>query len=97
MAKTLTLHTRIEPEVKEKADEILNGLGISTTEAINMFLRQVIRYRGIPLDLRITEDNPAKTNNIGEKRRALFGCMKGKSWVSDDFDAPLDEMWEYME
>ncbi len=53
MAKTLTLHTRIEPDIKEKADAILAELGISTTEAINMFLRQVIRYRGIPLDLRV--------------------------------------------
>ncbi len=48
MAKTLTIHTRIEPEIKEKADAILAELGISTTEAINMFLRQVIRYCGIP-------------------------------------------------
>ena len=36
-------------------------------------------------------------NNIGEKRRAMFGCMKGKMWVSDDFDAPLDDLKEYMD
>ena len=53
MAKTLTLHTRIEPNIKEQADAILNRLGISTAEAINMFLHQVILYRGIPLDLRV--------------------------------------------
>ena len=47
--------------------------------------------------LRISESNVYLTDNIGEKRRALCGCMKGKSWVSDDFDAPLDEMKEYME
>ena len=49
MPKTTTIHTRIEPEVKSEVDSILNELGISTTEAINLFLRQVIRYRGIPL------------------------------------------------
>ncbi|MCL2089005.1 MAG: DUF2281 domain-containing protein [Oscillospiraceae bacterium] len=41
--------------------------------------------------------NTKKFNDIGEKRRSMFGCMKGKSWVSEDFDAPLDELKEYME
>ena len=41
--------------------------------------------------------NKNQTNDIGEKRRAMFGCMKGKMWVADDFDAPLEELKEYME
>ena len=36
-------------------------------------------------------------NDIGEKRRAMFGCMKGRMWIAEDFDAPLEEMREYME
>ena len=41
--------------------------------------------------------NEKQPNTIGEKRRAMFGCMKGKMWISDDFDAPLEELKEYME
>jgi len=41
--------------------------------------------------------NRKQSNDIGEKRRATFGCMKGKSWIADDFNAPLEEMKEYME
>jgi len=41
--------------------------------------------------------NSRQFNDIGEKRRQMFGCMKGKMWVSDDFDAPLDDFKEYME
>jgi antitoxin (DNA-binding transcriptional repressor) of toxin-antitoxin stability system len=26
-----------------------------------------------------------------------FGCCRGQIWMADDFDAPLDEMREYME
>jgi len=26
-----------------------------------------------------------------------FGCMKGKVWMSDDFDEPLEDFKEYME
>ncbi|MCL2773108.1 MAG: DUF2281 domain-containing protein [Oscillospiraceae bacterium] len=41
--------------------------------------------------------NNKNSNDIGEKRRAMFGCMKGKMWIADDFDAPLEEMRKYME
>ena len=74
MPKTLTLHTRIEPEVKEKADIILNELGISTAEAINMFLRQVIRYRGIPLDLRIPNSETITAIREAEQGIGLHKC-----------------------
>jgi hypothetical protein len=30
------------------------------------------------------------------KRRDGFGILKGKIWMADDFDAPLEEMQEYM-
>jgi len=30
-------------------------------------------------------------------RESMFGCMKGKMNVPDDFDAPLEDFKEYME
>ena len=42
MAKTDTLHIRIEPIVKQRAEKTLNDLGLSITDAINVFLNQVI-------------------------------------------------------
>jgi len=44
----------------------------------------------------ITFVEPVKKESIFElpyKR----GCMKGKMWMADDFDAPLDDFKEYME
>lgn len=52
MAKTDTLHIRIEPSVKEKAEETLSELGLSISDAINVFLRQVIINDGIPFEIR---------------------------------------------
>ena len=37
MAKTDTLHIRIEPSVKEKAEETLSELGLSISDAIDVF------------------------------------------------------------
>ena len=74
MAKTTVMHTRIEPEIKEEADAILNSLGISTADAINMFLRQVIRYRGIPLDLRIPNEETIAAIREAENGTDLHKC-----------------------
>ena len=74
MPKTITIHTRIEPEVKSQVDNILNELGISTTEAINLFLRQVIRYRGIPLDLRIPNAETVASIREAEQGIDLHRC-----------------------
>ncbi len=52
MAKTDTLHIRVEPSVKQKAEATLNDLGLSITDAINVFLKQVILNDGIPFEIR---------------------------------------------
>ena len=40
MAKTSNIFARVEPAVKEQAEDILAQLGVSMSNAINMFLRQ---------------------------------------------------------
>ena len=42
MAKSVNLYARIEPNVKEEAENILSTLGISASSAINMFYKQII-------------------------------------------------------
>lgn len=51
--KSANIYARIEPEVKEKAEEILNQLGIPSSLAINMFYKQIILQNGIPFELKI--------------------------------------------
>ncbi|MCL2046961.1 MAG: DUF2281 domain-containing protein [Oscillospiraceae bacterium] len=50
----------------------------------------------------ITFVEPINTNNklantLKRPRAELIGILKDKVWMSDDFDAPLEEMREYME
>ncbi len=44
---------RIEPALKERAERIFAALGLSTSDAIGMFLRQVVLRRGMPFDVSI--------------------------------------------
>ena len=53
MTKTATITTRVEPELKKSAETVLEKLGVNTTDAITMFLNQVVLHRGLPFDVRL--------------------------------------------
>lgn len=59
MAKSANLYVRIEPDVKEQAEEILNALGLSASGAINLFYQQIILNRGLPFAVRLPEPKAA--------------------------------------
>lgn len=59
--KTATVRARIEPELKYDAERILTKLGLSFSEAIELFLRQVKLKRGIPFDIRLPNEITLKT------------------------------------
>jgi len=61
MARIAVINTRVDPEVKSRAQAILNALGIPMSEAISMFLRQVVYKRGIPFELKIPNEITIET------------------------------------
>lgn len=71
MAKTAMITTRVEPELKTDAEKVLKALGISTTEAINLFLSQVRLRKGLPFDVRIPNKTTLKAMKDAEEGRNL--------------------------
>ena len=61
MAKTAQIRARVEPELKEKAEGILLTLGVSPTEAIRLFYRQVVLMGGLPFSVRIPSETTLAT------------------------------------
>lgn len=55
MAKSANVYARIEPEIKEQAEMILNALGIPASNAITMFYKQIILQKGLPFDVKLPE------------------------------------------
>ena len=53
MAKTEMIRARVEPDLKREAGELFSELGLSATEAITLFYRQVTLHRGLPFDVRV--------------------------------------------
>ena len=64
--KSANLYARIEPNVKEKAEDILSTLGISASSAINMFYKQIILQRGLPFEVKIPSSSPVDINTLSE-------------------------------
>ena len=65
--KTAIIHARIEPQTKRKAEGVLKKLGLSPTEAIRIFYRQISLRGGLPFPVAIPNKLTAFTL---EKSRA---------------------------
>lgn len=64
--KTANLYARIEPDVKEQAENILSTLGITASNAINMFYKQIILNRGLPFEVKIPATGPVNVAELTE-------------------------------
>jgi len=53
MDKSATLNLRVNPTVKERAEEVLSKLGIPMSTAIDMYLNQISLTGGIPFDVKL--------------------------------------------
>jgi addiction module RelB/DinJ family antitoxin len=73
MAKTRILRTRIDPDQKAAAENILRRLGVSPTQAISMFYAQIIQQKGLPFSvtLRKTDRIPDGAAGVPEAWKHL--------------------------
>jgi DNA-damage-inducible protein J len=78
MAKNATINMRVDASLKTDVERILQAFGISTTEAINMFLNRVRLSRGIPFSVQMTDD---------EFRRYLAECPIDDEPTSQEADS----------
>ena len=67
MSKSTNLYIRVEPDVKENAETILTQLGIPMSNAVGMFLKQVILRRGIPFDVTLPVAHPLDISMLTEE------------------------------
>ncbi len=66
---TVSTQIRIDEATKKQAMELLEGLGLNLSDAINMFLRQVVLHGGIPFDVKYPKFKPEVMEAMEEARR----------------------------
>jgi addiction module RelB/DinJ family antitoxin len=57
MSETTILRTRIDPRRKARVEKILGQLGMTPTQAVNMFFAQIERRKAIPFAVAVGEDS----------------------------------------
>jgi len=82
MQRTANIYTRIEPELKFRAETVLGQLGIPLSSAIGMFLRQVVMHNGIPFEMKLPVQPPLCLGALS-KEELDAELQKG----IDDFEA----------
>jgi DNA-damage-inducible protein J len=65
--KTSVVHARIEPQTKERVEEILRNLGLTPTEAIRIFYKQISLRGGLPFSVAIP--NKLTVSTLEKSRR----------------------------
>ena len=74
MSKTETIRARVQPELKHKAELIFRKLGLTTTQAITLFYKQVELRKGLPFEVAIPNETTYRTFTNTDAGRDLLVC-----------------------
>ena len=89
--KSANVTARVEPEIKEEAEAILAQLGISASNGINMFYRQIILWRGLPFRPSLPASRPISLEEMTKEEfdakmaRGLAQAKAGEGVPADEF------------
>ncbi len=82
MAKTTTISTRIDPTIKKQAERVFRELGLTSSQAITLFYKQVELQQGLPFIVKIPNDLTAETLETATSRSNI----ESFNTVEDLFD-----------
>jgi len=87
MANT-SMNIRMDSEVKRQAKELFAHFGLDMTTAVNMFLKQSIRQRGIPFSLQLdpfcSDDNQERLAQAAARMERTGGTVHEITEADDD-------------
>lgn len=92
MSKASNINVRIDSELKEQAESILNQLGIPVSSAVNIFLKQVVMQRGIPFELKLHTAKPIGIESLSESDLNLE-LEKGYADYTSGKTKPAEEVF----
>ena len=97
--RTANVFTRVDPETKEQAEAILNQLGIPMSNAIGMFLKQIVMHRGIPFDMKIPASVPVAIGSMTkeqfnmELQKGMDDIAAGRVISADAVEAEMRSLY----
>lgn len=95
MAKTANVFARVEPGVKEQAERILEQLGIPMSNAVSMFLRQIVLQNGIPFDMKLPRTEPLTYGTLTKEQfdiaieKGMLDIAEGNVYSAEDIEEEM--------
>ena len=93
--KTANVLARVEPDVKAKAEEILEKLGIPVSTAINMLYKQIIITQSLPFKLSLNNRPKARDEMTDEEFNSMLKLSLKQAKENKGYD--LDEAFDMIE
>ena len=97
--RTANVFTRVDPETKEQAEAILNQLGIPMSNAIGMFLKQIVLQRGIPFEMRLPTAKPVAIGSLtkeqldAELQKGMDDIAAGRVIPAEQVEAEMRKLY----
>ena len=73
--KNADVRCRIEADLKESATDILNACGLTVSEAVRLFLLQVVEKQGLPFEVRVPSEKTSRAMQQAREIRRQFDSM----------------------
>lgn len=92
MANTNAVYARIDTTLKERAEHILNQLGISPSSAVQMLYSQIVLQKGMPFELRLPSTKPTALGSLTrdeldkELQKGIDSLSTGKQYSASEVD-----------
>jgi DNA-damage-inducible protein J len=81
MGKTETIRARVEPELKRGAEAVLKKIGLTSSEAITLFLTQVRLKKGLPFPLRAPNKQTRRAITEAKARKNVETFESVSAWA----------------
>ncbi len=97
--RTATIYTRVAPETKAQAEAVLRQLGIPMSNAVDMFLKQVILQRGIPFDMKLPTRKPVAIHDLtpaqfdAEIQKGMDDIAAGRVKSADEVEQEMRRLY----
>lgn len=72
MLKDATVRARVPSQLKQEVEVILQDLGLSTSEAIDLFMHQIKLNRGLPFKVNIPNEMTRRTLDAADRGEDLI-------------------------
>lgn len=75
LLKTTDVRCRIDEDLKDRATAVLNACGLSLSDAMRLFLRQVVTTQGLPFEVRVPSEKTARAMTQAREIRRQFDSI----------------------